>query len=171
VQTNGQPIVPDLNNPQDVANSNTDDDLLWFILKSLLLTPIKIAKGFIESTDANVAAISTVYKVAKQFEPDIPSYTVPAVGVPLAIAGLFSPPLFPFALNPMNGAYYGLGLWYEDNNSDEKNKSDARKRKYLNDLIDSAAEAKTISCGDENREKIRQDQDDFYRSPKPAQEE
>lgn len=172
VQTNGQPIAPDLNNPQDVANSNTDDDLLWFILKSLLLTPIKIAKGFIEATDPNVAIVSTTYKVAKQFEPDIPSYVVPGVGVSLAIAGIFAPPLFPFALNPMNGAYYGLGLWYEDNNSDEKNKSDARKRKYLNDLIDSASGAETISCGDKNREKIRQDQDDFYRlPPKPVREE
>lgn len=167
VQTNGQPITPNLNNPQDVANSNTDDDLLWFILKALLTTPAKIAKGFIEATDPNVAIVSTTYKIAKQFEPDIPSYTIPAVGLPMGLLGLipFSP-LLPVALNPLNGAYYGLGLWYEDSNSNEKNKSDAKKRKYLNDLLDSAASGKEQACGEDNKEIIKQDEQDFYKPVK-----
>jgi len=127
---NGQPIVPDSNNPQDVANSDDEESILAFILEALLTTPIKIVKGFIEGADANVALTSTIYKVAKSFDDEVPSFIVPAMGVPLMF-WLFSP----FMINPFNLIYYSTGIWYEDNKSNPKNKNDEKKRQYLEDLL------------------------------------
>lgn len=143
MQTNGQPVVPSLNNPQDVLGADSDDDLLWFIIKTIFTTPIKIAKGLIEGIDPNVALSSGIYKVGKTFEPELTSFLIPAIGVPLGF-WIFSP----FMFNPFNIIYYALGLWYEDGNSNGQNKAEEQKRKYIEDLLNNTGINASINCED-----------------------
>jgi len=141
IQANGQPVIPDLNNPQDVLEAENGLDLFWFILEALLTTPIKIAKGLFEGIDPNVLLSSTIYKIGKAFDPDLTCFVVPGIGLPLGF--LF---FTPFMFNPLNLIYYGLGLWYEDDSSNDKNKADSQKRKFIDDLLNKAGTLEGINC-------------------------
>ena len=107
----------------------------------MLTTPIKIAKGVFEGIDPNVLLSSTVYKIGKAFDPDLTCFVVPGIGIPLGF--LF---FTPFMFNPLNLIYYGLGLWYEDNSSSDKNKADSQKRKFIDDLLNKAGSLEGINC-------------------------
>ncbi len=115
VQTNGQPLTPDVNNPQEVKNDDPWSIIGSFIMKQLTETPKLIAKGYIETTDPNVALSSGIYKIAKTFSQDVSSATIPLVGIPLAIAGSIPGSfLMPFGFNLYNSLYYATGMWYEE---------------------------------------------------------
>jgi hypothetical protein len=120
IQTNGQPIAPDLNNIQDMMDADNSDSLLWFILKALIETPLKIAKGFIELVDPNLFLASNLYKISKAYDPNISSTLIPALSLAELFLFIFPNPLF----YPI---YMGFGLWYENNDKDSKNASFLKK--------------------------------------------
>jgi len=144
VQSNGQGVNINLSDPQSVINDDPNEDVFWFVLKTLLSIPVKIAKGFIEGADLNAGVSSTIYKIGRMFDENLTSFVVPAVGVPLGFLGLipFSP-FMPFAWNPFNIIYYAGLLWYEDNSSDSE-KAQEQKRNYINGLFNT--EANLSSC-------------------------
>lgn len=112
--TNGQPLAPDPNNPQDIANAKEENSANNFWFDALVKAPLMIVKGFMEVADPNVALSSAQYKIAKSFIPDYPSWSIPTVGIPLGITAYFIPAIFPFRLDIYNGAYYASGLWNDD---------------------------------------------------------
>jgi hypothetical protein len=140
IYSNGQPIVPNSSNPQDVVNSSEGFDMSSFILEAVFTAPLKIVKGYAEASDPNVALTSGIYKLGKLVQPDLPSYLIPAAGVPLGVASIFIPPMLPFAMNIVNSFYYGAGLWAEGFGDDLTKKKEAMKK-----FTDSLLEAQTIT--------------------------
>ena len=114
IQTNGQKIVPDPNNAQAVNDTNIAEIMAKFIIKALIKTPISIIKGMAEGSEPNIALISTAYKAAKIFKPDLTSFMIPATSIPL---GTIPTPItcpLPY-INPILAAtYFGTLGWYDD---------------------------------------------------------
>lgn len=114
IQTNGQRIIPDPNNAQSVNDFNIAEIMAKFIIKALIKTPISIIKGMAEGSEPNIALISTAYKAAKIFKPDLTSFMIPATSIPL---GTIPTPItcpLPY-INPILAAtYFGTLAWYDD---------------------------------------------------------
>lgn len=114
IHTNGQPLAVDPNNAQSVADINIADIMFKFIIKALIKTPTSIIKGVAESSEPNIAIISTGYKFAKALKPDLTSFVIPAASIPL---GTIPTPItcpLPY-LNPiLAGVYFGTLAWYDD---------------------------------------------------------
>jgi len=106
---NGENLTPDPNSIQELVNSDPSIDFIPLILDILLLTPLRILKGFCEASDVNVAISSTVYKTLKAFLPNTTAWLVPAVG-----GGIFwwIPPL------PFGWIYYAGALFLLDQGND-----------------------------------------------------
>jgi hypothetical protein len=142
IRANGQTIAPDLNNPQDLEELGQNDGIWKFILEALWKTPLKIVKAFAETTEPNIAIFSTVYKIAKAFEPRIPPIVIPAASIPSAT---IPPPLG--YLPPINilvfWLYHGLLLWNEDQETDIDR---ATREKYLSSLMDAMNNNGDIDC-------------------------
>lgn len=117
IQTNGQPIAADPNNAQSVMDENIAEILTKFIIKALVKTPINIVKGMAETSEPNIAIVSTGFKAAKALKPDLTSFIIPATSLPL---GLIPTPItspLPF-INPiLAGVYFGTLAWYDDSAS------------------------------------------------------
>lgn len=118
IQTNGQEIQRNPNNSQDVV----DDPMqliAGFLLQMAIKTPINVLKGIAESTEPNIALTSMAFKIARAFVPDLPSFIIPAVSVPL---GTLPTPItcpLPF-INPiLSIAYFATLAWYDDKPPDE----------------------------------------------------
>jgi hypothetical protein len=114
IQTNGQRIIPDPNNAQAVGDFNIAEIMAKFVIKALIKTPISIIKGMAEGSEPNIALISTAYKAAKVFKPDLTSFMIPAASIPL---GTIPTPItcpLPY-INPILAAtYFGTLAWYDD---------------------------------------------------------
>jgi hypothetical protein len=117
IQTGGQSIAVDPNNPQSV----TEDPLsiiAGFLLSAIIKTPIQILKGVAESSEPNIAIVSTGFKLARTFVPSLSSLMIPAVSIPL---GTIPTPItcpLPF-MNPLMAiAYFALLAWYDDKPAD-----------------------------------------------------
>ncbi len=114
IQTNGQPIAADPNNAQSVMDENIAEILTKFIIKALIKTPINIVKGMAETSEPNIAIVSTGFKAAKALKPDLTSFIIPATSLPL---GLIPTPItspLPF-INPiLASVYFGTLAWYDD---------------------------------------------------------
>lgn len=114
IQTNGQPITADPNNAQSVMDENIAEILTKFIIKALIKTPINIVKGMAETSEPNIAIVSTGFKAAKALKPDLTSFIIPATSLPL---GLIPTPItspLPF-INPiLASVYFGTLAWYDD---------------------------------------------------------
>lgn len=125
IQTNGRKLSPDPNNPQDLENSNPND-LIWkFIIKALITTPLTVTKAFAEGSEPNLAIVTTVFKLARAFVPELPSFLIPAVSLP---AIFYIPPINPILF----GLYHGLLMWYDENNL--KDPSLSSKDEFLKSL-------------------------------------
>ncbi len=107
---NGENITPNANSAQELVNSDPSTDFIWLIVDILLMTPLRILKGFCEASDLNVNISSTIYKTLKAFLPNTTALLVPAVGTLTGFAGI--PPL------PFGWIYYGAGLFLIDQGND-----------------------------------------------------
>ena len=137
IQTGGQAIVK---NPNDSQAMSIDpmEIILGFLLQALVKTPIGILKGYAESSEPNIAITSTAFKVARAFVPELSSFIIPAVSVPL---GTVPTPItcpLPF-INPiLSMAYFATLAWYDDRPlEDNKNKtaSELEKKIFKNQVI------------------------------------
>jgi len=114
IQSNGQIIASNPNDAQSTENMNPLKLIASFLIKALLTTPIKILKGIVESSEPNVALISTVYKTAKSLKPDLTSAIIPAVSIPLGTLPTPVTSPMPF-INPLlTTTYFATLAWYED---------------------------------------------------------
>lgn len=144
VVSDGREIKPDPNNAQDVSNNDPLQDVIKFIIKALIETPIRIIKAQAELSEPNIAVTSKLFKAAKALKPDLPSILIPATSIPL---GLIPTPItcpLPF-LNPiLAGVYFGTLAWYEDGNFfiDLVNK---KSQESLNSLLGNIEKEK-IDC-------------------------
>lgn len=129
IQANGQEILTDNNNLQDVLNSDEIDSWAKFIQKMIIESTLEVVKGFVETTDFNIALSSSTYKIIKSLaalNPDpnnqvkVSSVLIPAMSIPLAIP---IPPaplgIVPWTSIPLAIIYFVLGLWYEDDKEDK----------------------------------------------------
>jgi hypothetical protein len=120
----GKPITP---SPKD-AQAQADDAgsmVAGFLLEAMFMTPIRILKGVAESSDPNIAITSTAFKMARMLVPELTSFLIPAVSIPLGtILTPITCPL-PFANIPLALAYFGTLAWYDDKPSAEREKNAA----------------------------------------------
>jgi hypothetical protein len=151
IQTNGQDIQRNANSSQDVV----DDPMqliAGFLLQMAFKTPINVLKGIAESTEPNIALSSMAFKIARAFVPELPSFLIPAVSIPL---GTIPTPItcpLPF-INPILAiAYFATLAWYDDKPLDEMVNNAARA------LENSITKPKVI-CGEDviNQDKFYQD--------------
>ena len=142
VQSNGREISFDPMNPQDMENSNPLNEIWKFILTALLKTPYNIAKAFAEGTEPNLAIITTVFKLARAFEPRLPSLLIPAASIP---AALLPPPIgFLPAVNPiLFWVYHATLMWYDDPYKDILESS---KQQFFDQL--SGDNMSNVNCDD-----------------------
>jgi hypothetical protein len=142
-QAHGLPLIPDQNNPQDLLNA--DSETFWqdFIRERLIKTPLEIFKGFMETGDPNIALSSTTYKLIKSFAPDMSSFMIPAMSVPLGIPLPFIG--FPLGIVPYGSfvqaaVYFASLVWYDD----DKKVSDNSKNVFFERLLANAG--KDVDC-------------------------
>jgi len=142
VQANGRQISFDPMNPQDMENSNPLNEVWKFILTALLKTPYNIAKAFAEGTEPNLAIITTVFKLARAFEPRLPSLLIPAASIPSA---LLPPPIgFLPAVNPiLFWIYHATLMWFDDPYKDILESS---KQQFFDQL--SNGNMSNVNCDD-----------------------
>lgn len=114
VVTKGFRIQSDPLDAQDTVLSDANLDLVKFILKSMITTPIKILKGVAETTEPNLSLVSKLYLGAKTLKPDLSSLFIPAVSIPLGIPTPVSLPIIPFVNLPLALAYFGSLAWFSD---------------------------------------------------------
>jgi len=133
--TNGVDIAPDQNNFQDMANNDSANIFVKFIIDALITAPFKIVKAFTELTEPNIALSSKAYMLTKSFIPETPSFMVPALSFPLGIPN----PAFPLGIIPWVNIPLALfyligGLWFEEESSTDsqaKNLADDFMKKML----------------------------------------
>lgn len=137
----GQPISPDPNSLQESANAAQSFDFATYILEILLTTPLKIFKGFVETADANVAVVSTSYKLIKTFQPETPDWSQPIAGSLLWLAGIWVPMFLP---NPFNILYYAGGFWRDA----EDKKKDQEVEDKMKDMFNLSPDCKDVNNPD-----------------------
>ncbi len=114
VVSNGEPIVADTDNLQDAVNLDGAEFFKKFIFEALIQTPIKIFKAFVEGSEPNIALSSTIYKTAKFFIPETPSFIIPGISLPLGLIPTPLTCLIPFTNPILSLIYFATLLWYED---------------------------------------------------------
>lgn len=118
IQANGQQVAPNPNNPQALA-IDPMEIIIGFLLQAVIKTPISILKGVAESSEPNLALVSTIFKVVRSFVPKLSSVMIPLTSIPLGLLPTPLTPVLPF-MNPLlAGAYFATLAWFDDKPLDE----------------------------------------------------
>jgi len=152
IVTKGFRIASDPLDAQDTVLSDANLDLIKFILKSMITTPIKILKGVAETTEPNLSLVSKLYLGAKTLNPDLSSVFIPAVSIPLGLPTPVSPPILPFVNLPLALAYFGSLAWFSDDISFNLDSSKEAANNALNKNVNG------INC----EQKILSNRDSTY---------
>lgn len=127
IQANGQKVASNPNNAQAIS-TDPMELIFGFLFGALIKTPISILKGVAESSEPNLALITTVFKVARTFVPKLPSLLIPAVSLPLGFIPAPVIAILPFANPLLAGAYFATLAWFDDDFSGDTKQQTAKNQ-------------------------------------------